>query len=97
MRYECIANKFQQYLSKINKISEDKCCICNRTSEELKKNFYEYAKNNVGVVTESDLDEIFLLSYKTNRPVCFACYYGIKQNPELIRGILEKHENEIWD
>jgi len=97
MGYECIAKKFQQYLSKINEISEDKCCICKRTPEELKKNFFKYAKSNSGVVTESDLDEVFLLSYKTKRPVCFVCYYGIKQNPELTREILEKHEDEIWD
>jgi len=96
MDYECIAKKFQEYLNRIKEISEDRCCICNRTPDKLRNDFYEYKRNPPKGMEEVGLDEILFLSYRTKRPICFSCYYGIRQNPELVKEISDKSEDEVW-
>lgn len=96
MDYNCIAKKFQEYLNKIREIEEDRCWICNRTPDKLRNDFYDYKKNPPKGCEEIDLDDIFLLTYKTQHPICFNCYIAIRQNSELIKEIVNKPEDEVW-
>jgi len=96
MDYDCIAKKFQEYLNRIKEIGEDRCWICKRTLDELRNDFYESKKNPPKGTEEIDLDDILLLSYKTKHPICFNCYYTIRQDPELIKEIADKPEDEVW-
>lgn len=96
MDYDCIAKKFQEYLSRINDIKEDRCWICRRTPDRLRNDFYDFKKDPPKGCEEIDLDDVFTLTYRIQHPVCFSCYISIKQNPELIKEIMNKSEDEIW-
>lgn len=96
MRKEDTIKKLQEYLRKITDPKEDKCWFCQKTPDQIRQEFYEYMKNPPEEFEEMDLDDIIIMSYKTQKPICASCYFTIKRNPELIREIFEKPSNEIW-
>lgn len=93
-----VFGRFKEYLRKIKDIKDDRCWICNRTPDKLRKDFYEFKKNPPQGFEEIELEDIFVITYadKIRHPVCFNCYFNIRENPDLIKEIMEKSEDEIW-
>lgn len=90
-------NRFKDYLNKVKDPEQDHCWFCNKTPDEIRQQFLEYMKNPPPGMEDLELDDLLIMTYKTIKPVCAGCYFAIKQNPHLVKEILEKPEGEIWD
>ena len=87
---------FKEYLKKVQSIEDDQCWICGKTPDVIKAEFYERMKDPPEGMEHLTIDDILIMTYKTKHPLCASCYFTIKQNPGLIREVLEKPDNEIW-
>jgi len=87
---------FQEYLNKIKDIKDDKCWLCGKTPDQIRQEFYEYMRQPDREFDEIDLDDLIIMTYKTKKPICAACYFAIKRNPQLVREILERPEGDVW-
>ena len=96
MENEDINDIFKEYLDKINDPKEDRCWFCAKTPDMIRSEFFEYMEHPPEGLEDMDLDDIIIMSYKTKKPICAACYFSIKNNPELIQEILDRPEDEIW-
>jgi hypothetical protein len=96
MEFDRSADKFRQYLKKIQDTKEDRCWFCNKTPHQIRHEFLEYMKNPSEEHEELALEDILIMTYKTKKPVCAGCYFAIKNSPELVEEILEKPEEEFW-
>ena len=90
------SDMFREYLKKIQDIKEDHCWFCNKTPDQIRQDFFEYMKHPAEEFEDLELDDLIIMTYKLKRPVCASCYFAIKQNPELVKEILSKPEEEIW-
>lgn len=96
MSYDNVFERVKEYLRKIKDIKEDRCWICNRAPDKLREDFYEFKKKPPLGFEEIELEDIFVMTYKTRHPVCFNCYFNIRENPDLIKEIMEKSKDKIW-
>jgi hypothetical protein len=53
-------------------------------------------KNPSKEFEDINIDDLIIMTDKTQKPVCASCYFAIKNNPELINEIFERPEDEIW-
>lgn len=84
------------YLKRIDDPQDDRCWICNKSPDQIREQYYEYMKNPSQEFTEIDIDDLMIMTYKTGKPICAACYFAIKKNPVLIKEILDKPVEEVW-
>ncbi len=96
MNFDEQADNLQAYLKKIKDVKDDKCWFCHRTPDQIRQEFFEYMKHPKEDFEDMELDDIAIMTYKTKFPVCAACYFTIKKNPDLIREILESSDEEMW-
>ena len=89
-------NRFKDFMKNIDDPKEDHCWFCNKTPDEIKAEFFERMKNPPPGLEDLSVDDILIMTYKTKKPICAACYFAIKHNPELIKEILQRPEDEIW-
>lgn len=95
-RQDDLHEKFREYLRRIQDTTEDKCWFCNKTPDKIRQEFFEYMKNPAEGFEDITLDDLLIMTYKTQKPVCAGCYFAIKQSPELVKEILGKLEDEVW-
>ena len=96
MSYDSPSHKFKEYLKKINDITDDKCWFCHKTPDQIREEFFEYMKNPSEEYEELEIEDIAIMTYHTQKPICAACYVAIKQNPDLVQEVLDKPEDEVW-
>ncbi len=90
------SHRFRAYLDEMKDFNEGKCWFCNKTQEDLKREFLEYMKDPDKNYESIDFDDLIIMTYKLKRPVCAGCYFAIKRSPEVIKEILEKPEEDVW-
>ena len=96
MGFDDAADKFRTYLKKIKDPKEDRCWLCNKTPDMIRQEYFEYMKNPEEGFEDVELDDLLIMTYKTKKPICAACYFAIKQHPDLVKEILSKPEEEVW-
>lgn len=89
-------NEFREYLKKIKDVEEDKCAFCRKTPHEIRKEYFEYMKNPNKEFEDVNLDDLIIMTYKLNKPVCAGCYFSIKSNPKLVKEVMESPEEDVW-
>ena len=97
MSFDNSSDNFREYLKKIKDTAEDKCCFCGKTPDMIRNEYFEYMKNPDAEFEDIELDDLLIMTYKTKRPVCAACYFSIKNNVDLVREILTRPDDEIWN
>lgn len=90
------SDRLKAYLNKINDSEEDRCWFCCKSPDQIRAEYFEYMKNPTKEFEEIDLDDLMIMTYKTLKPICAACYFAIKRNPVLVKEILDKPEDEVW-
>jgi hypothetical protein len=90
------SNRFKGYLDKKQNDDQVHCAICNKTPDDIRAEYYEYMKNPSKEFEDINIDDLIIMTDKTQKPVCASCYFAIKNNPELINEIFERPEDEIW-
>ena len=90
------SNRFKDYLDKIKNDKQIRCVFCNKSADDIRAEYYQYMKNPSEEFEDINIDDLSMLSNKTQKPVCASCYFTIKGNPGLIKEILERPEDEIW-
>lgn len=90
------SNRFRDYLDKIKDDDQQRCEFCNKSPDDIRAEYYEYMKDPSEEFEDISIDELSIMTDKTQKPVCAGCYFTIKKNPELIKEILERPEEEIW-
>jgi len=89
-------NEFLEYLRQIKDVSQDKCAFCGKTPDQIRKEYFEYMKNPTKEFEDIDLDDLIIMTYKLMKPVCAGCYFSIKNNPKLVKEIMDKAEDDVW-
>ena len=90
------SNRFRNYLDKIQNDDQVRCAFCNKSPDDIRAEYYEYMKNPSKEFEDINIDELIIMTEKTQKPVCAGCYFAIKKNPELVNEIFERPEDEIW-
>jgi len=90
------SNRFRNYLDKIQNDDQIRCAFCNKSPDDIRAEYYEYMKNPSAEFEDIDIDDLIILTEKTQKPVCAGCYFSIKKNPMLVEEIFERPEDEIW-
>lgn len=89
-------NDIQDFLSKINHIEEDKCAFCGKSPGDIRREYMDYMKNPDEDFKCMDIDDLCMMTYKLNKPVCAGCYFHIKGHPKLVVEIMTRTMEEIW-
>lgn len=89
-------DKFRDYLKRIQDPKDDRCWFCNKTPDQIRQEYYTYMEHPNEEFEDVELDELLIMTYKTKKPICAACYFAIKRNPDLINEILDTPEQELW-
>ena len=90
------SHRFREYLDKIKNNNQDRCWFCNKSPDEIRAEYYEYMKHPTEEFEDIEIDDLIIMTYKMQKPVCAGCYFTVKKNPELIKEIFERPEEEIW-
>jgi len=90
------SNRFKNYLDKIQNDNEIRCAFCNKSPEDIRSEYYEYMKDPSEEFEDINIDDLIIMTEKTQKPVCAGCYFSIKKNPKLVEEIFERPEDEIW-
>lgn len=90
------SDRFKEYLERIEDVSQDRCWLCCKTPDDIKREYYEYMKDPDEGFEEMDIDDIIIMTYKLQKPICAGCYFTIKNNPDLIKEIQTKPQDEVW-
>jgi len=90
------SNRFKDYLDKIQNDKQIRCAFCSKSPEDIRAEYYEYMKNPSEEFEDINIDDLIIMTEKTQKPVCAGCYFSIKKNPKLVEEIFERPEDEIW-
>ncbi len=90
------SNRFKNYLDKIQNDDQVRCAFCNKSPEDIRAEYYEYMKNPSEEFEDINIDDLIIMTEKTQKPVCAGCYFSIKKNPKLVEEIFKRPEDEIW-
>jgi len=90
------SNRFKNYLDKLQNDDQIRCAFCNKSPEDIRAEYYEYMKNPSEEFEDINIDDLIIMTEKTQKPVCAGCYFSIKKNPKLVDEIFERPEEEIW-
>lgn len=90
------SNRFRDYIDKIKNGGQIRCVFCNKSREDILAEYSEYMKNPSVEFSDISIDDLSIITEKTQKPLCASCYFTVKSNPELIREIFERPEDEIW-
>jgi hypothetical protein len=90
------SNRFRNYLDKIKNDKHIRCAFCNKSPDDIRAEYYEYMKHPSEEFEDISIDDLIIMTEKTQKPVCAGCYFTIKKNPELIKEIFERPEDEVW-
>jgi len=90
------SNRFRDYLEKIKNDNQIRCAFCNKSPDDIRSEYYEYMKNPSKEFEEINIDDLIIMTEKTQKPVCASCYFAIKRNSELVDEIFNRPEEEIW-
>lgn len=90
------SNRFRNYLDKIQNDDQVRCAFCNKSPEDIRAQYYEYMKDPSEEFEDINIDDLIIMTEKTQKPVCAGCYFSIKKNPKLVEEIFERPEDEIW-
>jgi hypothetical protein len=96
MDYNHDSDVFKEYLKKIKNPGEDHCWLCGKTPEHIRQEFFKSKETAAEEFEDVELDDIAIISYKTKKPICAACYFELKRHPDLIQEILERPEDDVW-
>ena len=88
--------RIQDYLRRIRDTKEDKCWVCNKSPERIKREFFEIMQNPPEGMEGLNLDDLTIMTYKTQKPICAGCYFTMRGNVDLVKEILEKSPQEVW-
>ena len=90
------SNRFKNYLDKLQNDDQVRCAFCNKSPEDIRAEYYEYMKDPSEEFEDINIDDLIIMTEKTQKPVCAGCYFSIKKNPKLVEEIFERPEDEIW-
>ena len=91
------SNRFKNYLDKIkNAKDEIRCAFCNKSPDDIRAEYYKYMMNPSEEFEDISIDDLVIMTEKLQKPVCAACYFTIKNNPDLVQEIFETPEDEVW-
>ena len=90
------SNRFKNYLDKLQNDKQVRCAFCNKSPDDIRAEYYEYMKNPSEEFEDINIDDLIIMTEKTQTPVCSGCYFSIKKNPKLVEEIFERPEDEIW-
>jgi len=90
------SNRFRNYLDKIQNDDQVRCAFCNKSPEDIRAEYYEYMKNPSEEFEDINIEDVIIMTEKTQKPVCAGCYFSLKKNPKLVEEIFERPEDEIW-
>ena len=90
------SNRFKNYLDKLQNDDQVRCAFCNKSPDDIRAEYYEYMKDPSEEFEDINIDDLIIMTEKTQKPVCAGCYFSIKKNPKLVEEIFERPEDEIW-
>lgn len=90
------SNRFRDYLERLKNDKQVRCTFCNKSADDIRAQYYEYMKHPSQEFDDISIDDLSIITEKTQKPVCAACYFAIKKNPVLIDEIFERPEDEVW-
>jgi len=90
------SNRFNDILEKAKDDEEKRCWFCNKSEDDIRTEFLESMQKPENAGKEIDIDDLIIMSYETQKPICAACYFQIKNNKDLIDEIFERPEGELW-
>jgi len=86
----------KDYLNKITDLEDDCCWLCGKTLDQIRSEYFEYMKHPSEEFADLTLDELVIMTYKTQKPICAGCYFSIKENAELVKEILDRPQEDVW-
>lgn len=89
-------NRFRDYLDNKGNDDQVRCAFCNKTRNDILREYEEYMENPSQEFEDLTLDDLIIMTEKLQKPVCAGCYFAIKNNVDLVNEIFDRPEDEVW-
>ena len=89
-------NRFSDFMDKPTDDHQARCWFCNKSEGDIRKEYIEYMNQPENIDKDIEMDDLSIMSYKMQKPMCAGCFFQMKNNKGLIDEIFLRSEEEIW-
>ena len=89
-------NRFRDFLDKAKDDDQARCWFCNKSEDDIRQEYIEHMNQPENADEDIEMDDLTIMSYKMERPICAGCFFQMKNNKELVDEVFQRPEEEIW-
>lgn len=93
-------DRFKNYLIKKDENSagpEKRCWFCQKSEDEIKQQYYDIKFDPTIDDKDFNIEDLIFMTYKLSKPICAACYFSIRNNPDLVQEVYDNPVEDVWE